>query len=278
MIRIIIDSSSDFQKEDMKRMNLEHVPIAVTVDDKTYMDGVDLDSDLFYQLLSESKSFPKTAQPSPQAFLDIFEDAKEHGDDVICILLSSALSGTCQSATIAKSMANYENIHIIDSLSATLAIRIMVTYACDLREKGLSAIDIVKAVEDMKSRTKILIALDTLEYLYKGGRLSKTAAVVGELASMKPMITVVKEGSLQVIGKFIGKNKTISGLLKFMQNDTPDEAFPLYSLYTNGTANTEILEKRLLAENITPDQRLQIGPTIGAHLGPGAFGVIYVTK
>lgn len=278
MIRIIVDSSSDFTAEELKEQNLELVPISVTIDEKTYLDGVDLDRDLFYQLLTESETFPKTAQPSPQMFLDIFMDAKEKGDDVICILLSSELSGTYQSACLAKDMAEYDNIHIIDSRSATLVIRMLANHACKLRNDGCSVTEITETIESLKSRVKVVAAIDTLEYLCKGGRLNKTAATIGELASIKPMITINEEGVIQILGKSIGKNKAISGIVKLLQEKTIDEAFPIYSLYTLGTSNTEKLEEKLAAEGILIAERLQIGPTIGAHVGPEAFGIVFVEK
>jgi DegV family protein with EDD domain len=278
MIRIIVDSSSDYRTEEIEKNQLELVSLSITIDGKTYLDGVDLDRDLFYQLLTESQTFPKTAQPSPQAFLDVFKTAKEQGDDVICILLSSELSGTCQSASIAKNMADYDNIHIIDSLSATFVIRMLANHACKLRDSGCSATEIVESIEALKSRVKVVAALDTLEYLCKGGRLSKAAAAIGELASIKPMITVSESGSISILGKCIGKNKAISGIIKHIQENTIDETFPVYSIYTYGTANCERLEEKLSAESVQIYERLQVGPTIGAHIGPEAFGIVFVEK
>ena len=109
---------------------------------------------------------------------------------IICILLSSALSGTYQSAVLAKNMVEYDSIYLIDSLSATYTIKIMADYACTLREKGYTAHEIIQAVENLKSRVKVLAALDTLEYLGRGGRISKTAAAIGDLANIKPIITI----------------------------------------------------------------------------------------
>lgn len=105
MIRIIVDSSSDYQLEEIKQKNMELVPLSITIGEHSYLDGINLDRDDFYKMLTETSNFPKTSQPSPQAFLNIFEDAKEKGDDCICILLSSGLSGTCQSAYLAKDLS-----------------------------------------------------------------------------------------------------------------------------------------------------------------------------
>lgn len=276
MIRIIIDSSSDFQLEEATAKNMDLVSLSVIVGEDSYLDGVNLDRDVFYKNLAETTEFPKTSQPSPQAFLDIFLNAKEKGDDVICILLSSALSGTCQSAVLAKNMADYDNIYIVDSLSATCSIRILADHACELRDKGYSAAEIVDVLENLKSRVKIAAALNTLEYLYRGGRLSKTAATIGELASLKPMITVTEEGTIGILGKSLGKNKAIASLLKYIQSQDIDTDYPLYTVYTYGTDNCTLFEERLAEAGIHPTARMQVGPTIGTHVGPEVFGLVYV--
>lgn len=278
MIRIIVDSSADYQAKELQAQNIELVPITVTIGDRSYLDGIDLERDTFYEILTESGQFPKTSQPSPQSYLDVFLDAKEKNDDVICITVSSALSGTCQSATLAKSMADYDNIHIVDSLGATHIIRIMADYACTLRDQGLTAPAIVAALATLRPRIKVTAVLDTLEYLQRGGRLSKTAAAIGELASLKPMITITQEGIVGILGKSIGKNKAAQNMLKFIQGEEIDPSFPVYTLYTYGTDNCVRFEKRLSEECIHPTKRLQIGPSIGAHIGPETFGVIWVSK
>lgn len=278
MIRIIVDSSSDYQLEELQQRDMELVPISVTIGDRSYLDGIDLNRDDFYKMLTESTEFPKTAQPSTQAFLDIFLDAKEKGDDCICILLSSGLSGTCQGAHLAKDLADYDNIYIIDSLAAICIIRVLAEHARTLRDKGYAAADIVPEVEALKSRIKLVAALDTLEYLYRGGRLSKTAATIGELANLKPLITITEEGTIGVIGKSLGRNKAISGLIKHVKEHELDTDYPIYSLYTFGTDNSEKFEDKLASEDIHPTARLQVGPTIGTHIGPNAFGIMYVIK
>ena len=278
MIRILIDSSADYTAEEAKQNNLELVSINITMGGKNYLDGVDLTRDEFYELLTTSEEFPMTAQPSPQDFLDIFEDAKEKGDQLVYLSLSSALSGTFQSATLAKSMAEYDDIYLVDTLSATRAIRLMAEYACKLREEGKDAATIAEELESFKSRVVIYAAVDTLEYLCKGGRLSKAAAAVGELANLKPIINVTPEGKMAVPAKALGRNKAISTLVKMVTEKEIDTTFPIYSLYAIGEENTEKLEQKLGKEGVRVTKRLQIGSTIGCHIGPGAYGVIFVTK
>lgn len=278
MIRILIDSSADYSAQEAKEHNLELVPINITFNGKNYLDGIDITKDEFYDLLVSTEEFPKTAQPSPQDYVDIFEDAKEKGDSVVYLALSSGLSGTFQSATLAKNMVEYDEIYLVDTLSATRAIRLMAEYACKLRDEGNDAATIAAQLEEFKSRVVIYAAVDTLEYLCKGGRLSKAAAAVGELANLKPIINVTPEGTMAVPAKALGRNKAISTIVKMVTEKEIDTTFPIYSLYAVGEENTEKLELKLGQAGVRVTKRLQIGSTIGCHIGPGAYGVIFVTK
>ena len=278
MIRILVDSSADYSLKELEEKNIELIPLSVTLDDTTYLDTVELERNHFYELLESTGSFPKTSQPSPEAFAAVFEDAKEKGDEVICILLSSALSGTCQSATLAKSVVEYDNIYIIDSLSATIAIKLMADYADKLRRRNVPAEEIVEKVEGMKSRTRIFAAIDTLEYLQRGGRISKTAAAIGSLANLKPIITVTQEGTVAIVSKCIGRNKAIATVLKFFEEHPADPEFPVYPAYTYGRENTQKLVAECAKDSIVCADFQQVGAAIGAHIGAGAFGLIYVEK
>jgi len=278
MIRILVDSSSDYTLKEMEEKNMELLPIRIAIGEKTYTDGIDMGRDEFYEILAKSGEFPKTSQPSPQEFLDVFQDAKEKGDELICILLSSGLSGTCQTATLAKNMADYEGIYIIDSFSATYTIKEMADYACTLRATGKTAGEIVSAVEQMKSRAKVVAALDTLEYLGRGGRINKAAATIGDMANIKPIITLTEEGGIGILGKCIGKNKAISYIIKHLHEIEIDTDFPIYAIYSHGTDNCQRFEAKLEKEGYQIADRLQIGSTIGSHIGPEAFGIVFVEK
>lgn len=278
MIRIAVDSSSDYSLEELTQKNIELVPIPITIGGKTYTEGVDLKRNDLYEMIASTGDFPKTSQPSPQAYLDLFLDAKEKGDEMIYIALSSGLSGSYQAAALAKDMADYDRIYLIDSLSATFTIKIMADYACRLRMEGVSAGEIAARVEALKTKVKVSAALDTLEYLYRGGRISKAAASIGDLANIKPIITLTEDGKIGILGKCLGKNKAISFLIKHLQKISIDPAFPVYTIYSHGTDNCSKFEEKLTADGFTLSERLQIGPTIGSHIGPEAFGIIYVVR
>lgn len=278
MIKILVDSSSDLTKEEAEEKGYLFVPIGISLEGKEYEDGVDLTKDEFYDLLVNGETFPKTSQPSPQVFLDLFEQAKKDGDEIVAILLSSALSGTYQSAVLARQMADYEGIHLIDSLTATGVIRVLADYAKGLADQGRSAAEVAALTEVFRSRVHVIAMMDTLEFLQKGGRIGKAAAMLGELARLKPLITLTEEGGVGVIGKTIGKNKAMSAMLKWLDERRLDEKFPRYSVFTSGTENCGQFEEKLAKHGITTVGRLQLGAAIGTHIGPGAFGIVYVEK
>lgn len=277
-IRIITDSAADYSVQELEKRNVTCVPMSVTFDNVTYLDGTDLTKEEFFELLISQKEFPTTSQPSPTSFLDCFEEAKREGDTVIAVLISGALSGTIQSAMLAKNMAEYEKIYIIDSKTASLGMRILVDRAVVMREQGCEAAEIVEELDRLKGRIRIYAGLDTLEYLYKGGRLSKSQANIGNLVNLKPVVKVTTEGGVEVCSKQIGMRHAYKQIAKFIEEDRPDETYPVYYLYSYDKKNCvgfiQSLQKKGLDFG-TPKIR-GIGPTIGAHIGPGAFGVVYV--
>ncbi|MFR8548391.1 MAG: DegV family protein [Lachnospiraceae bacterium] len=278
MIRILVDSSSDYPVEEIRQKNLELVPISITIGEHNYIEGKNLDRDTFYEILTDGREIPKTSQPSPQDFLTCFEQAKKNGDELICILLSSALSGTYQSAVLAKSMADYDGIYLIDSLAATVNIKILADYALCRIAAGDNAAEVVAAVECLKPRVKVIAALDTLEYLRRGGRIGRAASLIGEMANIKPVITLLEDGTIGAVGKCLGRNKAVSSLINRVAELSPDPAFPVYSIYTYGTDNSERFEQKLVKTGISIAGRMQIGATIGTHIGPGAFGLAFVAN
>lgn len=276
MIYLLLDSASDCNLDG--KTGYEFVPITVSMNGMDYLDGINLDKDTFYDILVHSEEFPKTSQPSPQAFLELFERIRDNRDELIYFALSSALSGTYQSAMIAKEMAGYDGIYLVDSLLATHGIKILADHAEQMRAAGASAEEIVKSCEELKERIRIVAAVDTLEYLYRGGRLSRGAAAVGKFAGVKPTITVSPEGTVAVIGKNLGRGKAMQHILKIVSGVKRDERFPMNTLFSCGEENCAELEKKLREAGYDLDSRLQIGPTIGAHVGPGAYGVLFVAR
>ena len=275
MIKILVDSASDCKKQD--GLFDCFVPITVNIDGVEYADGIDLSADKFYELQKNAKEFPRTSQPSPQQFVEIFEKIKESGDELIYLCLSSQLSGTYQGALIAKDMVDYDGIYVVDTLGATHIIGILARYARDLINQGFSAEETAQKCENLKSKINVFAGVDTLEYLYKGGRLSRASAAVGEIAGIKPIITV-SEGKVESIGKCLGKIRAMNFILDKVKAHKINPDFPIYSLYTSGTENCEILEQKLRDNGYELSERLQVGSTIGAHVGPNVYAVLFVEE
>lgn len=279
-IRIIIDSSADYSQKEIEKRQINCIPMSVSFGEKEYLDGRDITKEEFFELLTTEKDFPKTSQPSPATFLECFEEAKDAGDTVIAILLSSALSGTYQNAVLAKNMSEYEDIFLIDSQNVSLGIRILADCAVKMRDAGHTAQEIITKLEELKPRIRVYAALDTLEYLSKGGRLSKTAATIGNLTNLKPIIQVTEDGNVVLCGKQMGIRHACKQVSKLVTEHTPDEKYPIYFLYSHDQKNCAAFLHTLRKNGMEFDSPKVrgIGPIIGTHVGTGAFGIVYVEK
>ncbi len=278
-IRIITDSSADFDRATAKRRQVEIISMAVQFGNVSFLDGKTITNDVFYTLLKEGRENPTTSQPTPAEFLRVFEEAKAAGDQVVAVLISSVLSGTVQSAQIAKGMCEYEDIYIVDSLSATAGIQILVNLACKLRDSGLPAPGIAQELERLKGRIRIFAVLDTLEYLRRSGRLSGFQAGLGAMTKLKPVITV-RDGAVSIAAKAFGTSAAVKQLQKFLLQYPVDDAYPSYFLYTDDKEREELLLPALREQGKLP-LRLHyssVGPTIGTHIGPGALGMAYIER
>lgn len=278
-VRIITDSASDLDAAVARRRKVSIVPMTVQFGSATFLAGKNLSNDVFFQLLQEGKENPSTSQPTPAAFLRLFEEAREAGDQVVAILLSGALSGTLQSAGIAKDMCEYDPIYIVDSRTATAGMQILVNYACKLRDSGLPAAAIADEVEKMKDKVRIFAVIDTLEYLRRGGRLSGFQAGLGAVTKLKPTISV-RDGAVSIVGKSFGIAAAVKHLMKMLEEHPIDDDYPSYFLYSDDKGREELLLPKLQEQGKLP-QRLHycgIGPAIGTHIGPGALGMAYIER
>ncbi len=279
-IRIITDSAADYSAQEIERRQITCIPMTITFGEEQYQDGVNLTKEQFYEKLLENKEFPKTSQPAPTAFIRCFEEAKAAGDTVIIILIAGVLSGTIQSAMVAKDMVEYDNIYIVDSQNATLAMRFLVDRAVFLRDQGCDAEKIVEELEALKPRIRLYAGLDTLEYLQKGGRLSKGQAMLGNLVNLKPVITLAEDGAVLLCGKQIGMRHAFKQIAGILQEEAPDRAYPVYFIYAYDKKNCAAFIQYLKKNGMdfgAPKLR-GIGATIGSHIGTGAFGIVYVKQ
>lgn len=279
MIKIITDSTSDIDLKYAQELNVEVMPLKVIIDGKEYKDRIDLQPEEFYDLLVNSQTLPSTSQPSPQDFVDLYETAKNNNDSVIVITLSSVISGTYQSANLAKDLVDYDDIYVIDSLGTTQMQRLLVLKAVALRNEGMNAQDLYTFLEIYKHRIRLFAFVDTLEYLYKGGRLSRTAATAGTLLKFKPIIGF-DEGKLDVFAKARGTQKATAKIIDLIQQDGEmDLDEPICIGYTGSSDGLDKFENTL-RETLHFGETLHgiVGPVIGTHAGPGARLIAYVKK
>lgn len=279
-VKILIDSASDFDIQEATARDLLFVPLSINFGDTSYADGITIEKNQFYEMLLHGDIYPKTAQPAPDLFLEHFNAAKESGDELVAIVLSSGLSGTLQSALIAKDLCGYEGIYIVDSLQCVTGLRLLIDVATKLRDEGATAKEIVAEVETLKHRIKIVAVVDTLEFLYKGGRLTKAAQLIGTMANLKPFVSLDENGKIYVCDKVIGRNKAYKRFFKILEEEPFDPAYPINFLYFYEPENGERLAKDVAAMYPGVDAKCvyPCGPTIGAHVGNNCYGYAYVKK
>ena len=281
MVRIITDSAADFEPEEMKALGIECVPLGVSFGENDYLENVNLSKGQFYQLLRDSEEFPRTSHPAPYDYEQIMRAAKEAGDTAVLITISSAISGTYQTALMALQESGAADCcRVVDARTATGGQRMLVELAVRLRDEGKSFEEIADAVEALRPRLRIYACIDTLEYLYRGGRIPKAAYALGTAVNLKPIITVAEDGSVQVVAKMLGQHRGMHYILNKYRDNPPDPDYPLYFMYTDDPENGHNLMQYMNkhGESFTDNRVIPVGAAIGSHVGPGGCGLVYVAK
>lgn len=274
-IRIITDSASDLT--DQHYQNLTVLPMTISFGEETWLDGITLSHHAFYEKLIECDNLPKTSQISPFDFTAALTAAAKAGETPIIITISSKLSGTYQSAVIAA--AEFPDAIVVDSETVCVGQRILVEYALQLVNAGLSPEEIADKLNREKKNIRLIALLDTLEYLRRGGRVSATAGFVSNLLAIKPVISI-ENGEVVMLGKARGSkngNNLLSQLID--QSNGVDFSMP-YALGYTGLDDT-LLQKyiqdsaAIWREHATHLPYGSVGGTIGTHAGPGAIAVAF---
>ncbi|MBQ7000345.1 MAG: DegV family protein [Oscillospiraceae bacterium] len=280
MVRIITDSAADFEPFELEKLHIDCIPIKVMVGGTEYEENVDLSKDQFFQLLADTGATPKTSQPAPHILMDLFAQAKAAGEEAVYITLSSALSGTYQTACMTAEDTDSENVFVLDSRNATGGQRLLVEYAVRLRDEGKSAKEIVDAVAALRDKIVLYACIDTLEYLYRGGRISQTVYKLGTMAQVKPVIRVSEEGGIEVPAKAMGMRKGMDMLCKRIEQQKPSAEHNFYVMYTaDRKIGQTLAEKvRTMGYDIPEERIIQVGAGIGSHIGPNACGIVYVEE
>ena len=279
MIRIITDSSSDMSLKHCRELDIDLVPLRVSFGQKSYRSLIEISNKEFYEQLAASEALPTTAQITPGEFEQIFQEYVSQGDEVIGLFISSKMSGTYQSALLAKEMVGSQRIHIVDTLTVTFALALLVEEAVKMRDRGnLTAGEIAARIHELVPRVCLWAVVDTLEYLKKGGRLSPGSAFFASILGICPVITI-KDGLVEAAGKARGKQagfKLIEGLLK-KQEISGDYGITLG--HTNSTKSMEAFVQYFKEYLKKRDIEIcEIGSIVGAHVGPGACGIAYIAK
>lgn len=292
MVRIVTDSASDLDKKTAEELGVICVPLTVSFGEEHFKENEELSRTEFYERLTTDSNFPQTSQVSPYAFEQIFKEAKEAGDEVVVILLSSRLSGTYQSGLIAEQSVYGDEIvetgkkpkkkscYVIDSHTASAGQQLLVEYAAMLREQGDSAKEIVQKVCRLRPNLRLLACVNTLEYLHRGGRISKVAAAIGTIIHVKPILFVKENGEPEIVARIRGNQKAIAYILEQIKIMQPDERYPIYIMYSYVDEGAKRLRKaiRMAGYQVRMKHVINVGAVIGSHVGPNAYGVAYVCK
>lgn len=285
-VRIITDSASDITAADIAAAGnpaLTVLPLSVTFGQTTYEDGVDLSHQRFYELLVEGDDLPMTGQVNPYAFEQAIAQAREAGEEVVVITLSGKLSGTNASAMTAAA-AFEDGVYVVDSKSVTVGERILVDYALRLVGEGLGAADIACALEQAREDVHVVGLLDTLEFLRRGGRIPASAAALGKLLSIKPVITIT-DGVVELLGKARGSKNGRNLLTQQVEAAGGiDFSMPIELAYAG-------LDDALLRKYVEDSRHIweghvalddlpvhTVGATIGTHVGPGAIALAFFKR
>ena len=273
--RIIVDSTADLMPEILDRVHV--VPLTVHFGEEELVDGVTIDKKTFYERLVESDVLPSTSQATPEAFMREFEKAKQAGEQAVVITVASKLSGTYQSAVLAA--REYEHIHIVDSSTVAIGSSILVELACKLLDEGMNAKEIAQNLEEEKKKIVIVALVDTLEYLKKGGRISKTVAMVGGVLNIKPVLSII-DGEINMLGKARGSKMGNNLLIQEIEKSGGVDFTKPVLLGYAGLSDALLLKyiedsKHIWEGNLDEVRYTVVGSVVGTHIGPGAVAVAF---
>mgnify|MGYP001047022628 CR=1 FL=1 len=268
---ILTDSTADLPLELIKSRNIYQLPLYVNFGDIQYKDGVDITPKALYEKVSETNMIPTTSAISPGDFINFFNAYKE--EDIVYMGIGGSISGTLQSAYLAKETLNRENIYLVDSKNLSSGTGLLVLKASDYRDKGLSGSEIKAKLDLLVPKVRSQFAILTLDYLHKGGRASGTAKLVGTVLGLKPIIKVI-DGKLEVYKKPAGKmSRALDIMIEDFNNTKIDED---YVFITHSFSNkVDYIKERINAKNIIVSEA---GCVISSHCGAGTIGILYIEK
>ena len=278
MVRIMTDSTCDIPPQRQVELDIEVVPLSVHFGHETYRDGVDLTNREFYAKLRQAETRPTTSQVNPEEFARRFQAHVDRGDEVVGLFIASQLSGTCQSAVIARDMVEGEGIFVLDSTTVTFGLGLMVETACLLRGWGMGGREIYETLERLTRRLRFYAVAETLKYLKMGGRISAATAMVGGMLGITPILNI-RNGVVEAAGKSRGRKAAYQWMEKRIAEEPVDTALPVS--FGNSDAPEAMAECEAYFSTRIPGMQIvegDIGSVVGTHIGPGATGIAYFVR
>jgi DegV family protein with EDD domain len=275
MLRIVTDGAADFPEAWQKEFDIDIVPINILFGDKTYLQGIELDNEGFYKLVDETRKVPKTSQPSPHQFSEFYKKIARKGDTILSIHVTGKLSGTYTSAVAAgRELAELFHVIPFDSGTGSAAIGMMCRSARQLERVGKSMTEIVKHLETMREKGRLVLALDTLEYARLSGRVGALQAAMASLLNVKP-IAVLKNGVLNMTEKIRTRKASLDRLLELIKEEMGDQPLMMSVVHARDPlAGKDLMERARKMFNTTDLFLTDLSVSVAANLGPGTVGIV----
>ena len=278
LIRIVTDSSCDFDLDQAAQMKVDVVPLHIYFGETEYLDRQTLSVADFYEKLETVDKLPSTAQVNPHQFIEVFQPYVEAGDEIVGIFLSSELSGTYQSALMARNQLNGSHIHIVDSRNAALGHHLLIQIAVQLRDQGLSAAEIAEQITALSKRVRLTACVKTMKYLVMGGRVSPALGKIGGVLGITPLIEVTG-GKVESAGKVRGHKAANRWIHQYIEQHPLDNQYPaVFTQSVNPEGRDELIAALSDVLSGCSIMNCDLGCTIGTHIGPGAIGIAYIEK
>ncbi len=275
MVKIVTDSTSDIPKELIEKHGIQVIPLTIFFGDEAYKDGIDLTPETFIDKLKSAKDLPTTSQPSPGDFAQLYRELTADGSEVVSLHISSGLSGTYQSAVLGADMLENGTVFPIDTRTATVGLAMLAVAAAKMAEAGETGETISNRIHEMVTKHHLFLAVDTLEFLQKGGRIGRAQGLLGSLLNIKPLLRLV-DGIVTPVEKIRGFNKALQRIVDVALSEIHEgDKVEFGVAHIGNPRGVEFMVSRIKEKY--PDSSIMItdgGPVIGAHVGPGTVGVV----
>jgi DegV family protein with EDD domain len=275
MLRIVTDGAADILPEWASDYGIDMIPVNILFGEKSYLQGIELDNEGFYKLVDETKRIPKTSQPSPHQFVEFYRKIAQKGDTILSIHITAKLSGTYASAIAAAEEVKDEfKVIPIDSAVGSLGIGLLCREARKLERAGKSVDEIVKYVEDVKHKVRVILTLDTLEYAKMSGRVKTLQAALASLLNVKP-IAVLRDGDLNMTEKVRTRKASLDRVIEMAKEEYGDKPVYLAIVHARDLkSGEELLEQAKSHFNHKETMIGELSISVAANLGPGTVGLI----